>query len=80
AKGEKARILIKLADAGTAEVKIYDLNGAKVWETSQEVINDLNIITWDGRSSEGRRVASGIYLVQVDAPGLTKIRKLAIVK
>lgn len=58
------------ATADQIVLGIYDPFGNEVWR--QEFrrgqngnINGINRITWDGRAKNGRRVASGLYLVKV---------------
>jgi hypothetical protein len=37
-------------------------------------------VTWDGRSTDGTAVASGIYFVRLESGGQTQTRKIALLK
>jgi len=54
------------------DIIIYDLLGrlVKKWEFSPSSVGGLlgeNIVSWDGRNGEGKRVGDGGYIVQVTA-------------
>ena len=35
---------------------------------------------WDGRNAGGSPVASGLYLVRIGHQGVTRLRKLAVIR
>ncbi len=79
-KGEKAKIHFQPSDSGTVNVKIFTLNGLLVWEKSKSVSGYQDFIEWNCRNTENDTVASGIYVVHVEGPGIKAIKKVAILK
>ena len=59
----------------SAKVRIYTLSGDKVWETTS---GTTGVVIWKGVNKSGYQVASGIYLVVVDASSGKKVFKLAV--
>ncbi len=79
-KGEGLTIHFDAAHAGTVKVKIYTLRGQLVWKTSKEIDGEEDFITWDCKNIEGTVVASGVYVVCIDGPGIKDTRKAVILK
>jgi len=79
-KGEKAKIHFQPDGSGTVSVKIYTLRGLLVWEGSKSVSGYQDFIEWDCRNDENDVVASGIYVVYVEGPGIKATKKVAILK
>jgi len=79
-KGEKAKIHFAPIGAGKINVKIFTLTGLLVWEISKEVPGRRDVIEWNCRNKENNVVASGIYVVYVEGPGIKATKKVAIVK
>ncbi|HXV12813.1 MAG TPA: hypothetical protein VEC56_01275 [Candidatus Krumholzibacteria bacterium] len=83
-------IAYKLADNANVTVKIYTLTGGLVFETSFASgmpggRTGLNEFVWDGRNGRGEIVASGGYVLDVQAAGTgetlhTMRRKIAVVR
>ena len=62
-------------------IAIYDLLGQKVRTLiSEELGPGLHRTTWDARDDRGRQLATGVYLCQLRAGGLTQTRKLAVIR
>ena len=75
-----------LANPSNVQITIYDTHGS--------IVRHLNLghqragiytgrgraAYWDGRNDVGERVASGIYFYQLQADGLSYLRKMVIVK
>ncbi len=62
---------------------IYDLKGRVVWESgSSETIYGAgeNSIVWRGLNSRGKSVASGVYVIGMQAEGFTAARKVLLLK
>ncbi len=58
-------------------LRIFTLAGERVRTIEKD--DDTSQATWDLANQDGRRVASGIYLYQVEAPGIgTRTAKLAV--
>ena len=79
-KGEVAKIHFQPEGSGTVKVRIYTLRGQLVWEGSQSVSGYQDFIEWDCKNDENDVVASGIYVVYVEGPGIKATRKVAILK
>ncbi len=63
-----------------ATLRIFDLAGVQVRKLEKN--DNSQFITWDLRNQNNYPVASGIYVVYIDMPGVgaTKILKLAVVQ
>jgi len=79
-KGEVAKIHFQPDGSGTVSVKIYTLRGLLVWEGSKSVSGYQDFIEWNCRNKENDIVASGIYAVYVEGPGINTTKKVAILK
>jgi len=62
-------------------LEVYDLTGRKV-RTLLEGKMDTGVhkVFWDGRDDDGSELASGVYLVRMDAGGFNKVRKVVLVR
>ena len=79
-KGEVAKIHFWPSTAGTVNVEIFDLIGLLIWDRSKDVIGVQDLIEWDCRNTENDLVASGIYVVFVEGPGIKATKKVAVIK
>ena len=79
-EGEKAKIHFQPSGSGTVKVKIYTLRGLLVWEKSKTVSGAQDFIEWNCRNKDNDVVASGIYAVRVEGPGIKTTKKVAILK
>ncbi|MCK4533726.1 T9SS type A sorting domain-containing protein, partial [bacterium] len=79
-KGEWLTIHFDAAHAGTVKVKIYTLRGQSVWKTSKETDGEEDFITWNCKNTEGTVVASGVYVIHIDGPGIKDIRRAVVLK
>ena len=55
--------------AARATLHVYDLSGRRVAEVAAETGPGLGKITWDGRSSRGGSVGSGVYFYELQVGG-----------
>jgi ligand-binding sensor domain-containing protein len=71
-----------LGRPGPVTVRVYSRNGRLIRVIlSEESMNaGANLVRWDGRDRDGGIVTDGIYLVTVEALGLTETKPLAVVK
>jgi len=79
-KNEKAKIHFQPSGAGRVNVKIYTLRGLLVWEGTKSVSGYQDFIEWNCKNKENDVVASGIYVVYVEGPGIKATKKVAILK
>jgi len=64
-------------------IRIYTLGGdlVRVLQHESSFQDNNGTERWDLLTTYDRRIASGIYIYQIDAPGIgTKIDKFAIIK
>lgn len=56
---------------GPVSLEVYDLRGRRIRRLTpgQQVSTGVHVLEWDGRDTAGRRVSSGVYLVQARAAG-----------
>ena len=83
-------IAYKLKDNATVTMKIYTLTGGLVYQQSFNSgqpggRTGLNEVQWDGRNGSGQQVASGGYVLEIQAAGNgetlhTMRRKIAVVR
>jgi hypothetical protein len=66
---------------GLVQIRIYDVRGRLVRSLVGERREAGFYATqWDGVDERGQTVASGVYFLQMKAPGFTKMRKLVVLK
>jgi hypothetical protein len=62
------------------QLKVLDVAGRRVRTLLKGTRSGLNVARWDGRDSEGRSVASGIYFFRLETPGRLKTAKGILVR
>lgn len=74
-------IAFDLAHAGDVQVRIMDARGqdVRVLVAAPHAAGRHQVV-WDGTDGDGRAVASGVYLVQLTAGGVSDARKCLLVK
>ncbi len=76
----------QLAKASDVQITIYDGRGIVVrqlvlgHQTSGVYTSRSRAAYWDGRNTLGERVASDIYFYQLQAAGVSSLRKMLILK
>lgn len=64
------------------DMRIYQLDGSRVYERSQMVGSGRVVMPWDGTDRRGRRVLPGIYICQIaletDSGDITLSRSIAV--
>ena len=74
-------IPFELAASGDASLSIYNLMGQKVTTlvTGYQPAG-YHVVQWRGRDHSGQQVASGLYLVRLEADHRTATRKIALIR
>jgi hypothetical protein len=70
-------------DYTNVRLRIYDIGGrlVKFFPINQLTPQPINHqITWDGKDNSGKKVASGIYFIRLEAGDFKATRKLTVVK
>ena len=71
----------EIAKKCPVQLLIRNLNGQTICELlNQQQLPGSYMVFWDGRSSEGTELSSGIYLIQMNAGNFKQIRKLTMIK
>lgn len=79
-------IPFQISTGSKVVLRVYDLQGKLIRQINLGIkpagfyVRKDRAIHWDGRSQNGERVASGIYIYQLQAGGFSESRKLAIIK
>lgn len=74
-------IPFSLAERGAVTIKIYDVGGREVQELKTlPLAPGHHSIGWDGRGSNGARVASGVYFYDMSASARTFKGRMVILK
>jgi hypothetical protein len=60
-----------------SRVRVFTLRGEKILDATA---NGAGIVNWSASNGAGRPIASGLYLVVVEAGGTKKITKLAVIR
>jgi hypothetical protein len=70
-----------LSSGGKARLAVYSLLGQEVAVLVDGVLPAGNHrVAWDGRDALGRSVASGTYILRIEAGRFTAVRKLMLLK
>ena len=76
--------IFKLTSSRRLQVRIYTLDGRRVWQREEMVLSGRTTVRWDGVDDHGRQAPPGLYLCQVqldaDATGqpTTQARIIAV--
>lgn len=60
------------------EIAIYDLTGRQITTLPNKTTAGTNSVNWDLKSSNGTKVASGLYLIKLKTPTKTTSTKLIV--
>ena len=79
--GQQLGIYFMAPNSGPVELDIYNISGYPIRALYTTAIADVAVnLTWDGKDRNGSWAASGIYLIEIKAPGLHQIKKVLVVK
>ena len=75
------KIEYDIPEEGNMSLRVYDLMGREV----RTLVNGLQTagyheILWNGMNDKGEQVAAGLYLYQMKSEGLTKTKKMVLLK
>ena len=74
-------IAFQLPTATDVMVKIYNMLGREVKVLiSKRFDAGTYSVLWDGLDSQGKQVASGVYLYRIETKGFSQTRKLLLLK
>ncbi|MFC1521404.1 FlgD immunoglobulin-like domain containing protein [Elusimicrobiota bacterium] len=80
-RGEKTTIKYQSGSAGHYKISIYTIAGDLVKTlVNRNEESGVSSIDWDGKNGRGETVASGVYFVHLEGPGIRKTKKVVVVK
>ena len=78
---KKVVIAYNVKTEGKVKVNVYDLRGTLITKIVDDEMNAGTYLgEWDGKDKDGKVLPTGIYLVNIDAPGIRQTKKLCIIK
>jgi hypothetical protein len=67
--------------AGPLKIRVLDAKGRMVWHAEDSLATKgVRRVSWDGRASDGSRVAAGVYVVILEAEGRSITDRIALVR
>jgi hypothetical protein len=79
--GEQTTLHYTLTSDGTVTISVFDLAGDLVRVLARgTVLAGEHLQTWDGRNSDGKVVARGVYFIRIRGPGIDEVRKVLVIK
>jgi Zn-dependent metalloprotease len=80
-KGQQAILKWSVASAGRMTMTVFTVIGERVTTIiDEQVPAGLGSVNWNGRNSAGNYVASGVYIVRVQGPGVDDTEKVVVIK
>lgn len=81
ARHEQLKLPVSYSGIGTADLYIYSPSMQLVYRGSSAITSpeDKFVLTWNGRDSDGNKLASGVYLYVTDSRGSLKKGKIVII-
>jgi hypothetical protein len=75
------RISFVMPRAGRAKLTVFDIRGGRVVTVFDGVLEaGPHSVSWNGRDSRGRSVATGVYLYRLEACGSVLTRKMVLLR
>ena len=79
--GDATTIRFDLPEAGDVQVQVFDLMGREVATLVDAPLSaGTHEVTWNGALSNGQAIASGLYLVRLQAGGQTTTQRMTRVR
>jgi hypothetical protein len=77
----RTAIRFSLREAGPAQLAIFDALGREISRPLDGLVGaGEHVVEWDGRSSDGTQVASGVYFYRLTSADFKATRKMAVVR
>jgi flagellar hook assembly protein FlgD len=74
-------IRFELPRSAPVRLSVYDARGRRVAVLAEGTLPaGRHFATWDGRLLSGERVASGVYIVLYQAPGVRQTQRLVMIR
>jgi hypothetical protein len=74
-------IRFDVAQSGNVKMKIYNVLGQEVMTLVDDYFETgKHVVTWNGRDSHGRQLASGMYIYRLEAGKISRTKKMLFVK
>lgn len=81
ARNGRLGIRFKLSSRRVARLDLFDVSGVHITPITEGVYEpDWNTYYWDGRTSDGREVGSGVYIILLRSAEFQSWRKVIIVR
>lgn len=80
-RNERVTFYIDLSLPQDVEIRIYTIAGEVVWQTTANLKDGTNQLTWDGRDNAGEILHPGIYLIHFSGKTISRsktVQKLMI--
>ncbi len=74
-------ITYRVPTSSSVKLQLYDVNGRLVRTLVDGRVDvGQHSVRWDGRTDNGRAVASGVYFMRLEAPGYMQVRQLTLLR
>jgi Zn-dependent metalloprotease len=80
-KGQYATVKYQTAGSGRLTISLYTVVGERIVTLFDgEVPEGMGSLNWNGRNAAGNVVASGVYIVRAQGPGIDDTQKIVVIK
>jgi hypothetical protein len=80
-KGQYATIKYQTSGSGRLTINLYTVVGEKLATLFDgDVPEGMGSVNWNGRNAAGNVVASGVYIVRAQGPGINDTEKIVVIK
>ena len=75
------KISYELANDGFVKLSIFDMKGTEVKTLIENIqLPGKNSVIWNATDNSGQPVSAGLYLFKIEYKGITKTRKMVLIK